>query len=145
MRKIGDCKRAQIGVEYMIVVGFVTFAIMSVIALAFFYSGQIKDRIRLNQMESFATQLINSAESIYWAGEPSKTTVRLFMPDGISNITITSDATSGAIIITTLVSGGENKRAFTSKVPIQGTITPGEGIKKLTLEAKTDHVDITQS
>jgi hypothetical protein len=29
-------KRSQVGVEYMIVVGFITFAIMSILVLAFF-------------------------------------------------------------------------------------------------------------
>lgn len=140
MRKIGDSRRAQVGVEYMIIVGFVTFAIMSVIALAFFYSGEIKERIRLNQVENFATQVVNSAESVFYAGEPSRTTVRLYLPEGVRDITVYSDA----ILITSVVGSGENIRAYDSKVPLNGTITPGEGIKKLTLEAKTDHVLITQ-
>jgi len=140
MRKILNSRNAQVGVEYMIIVGFITFAIMSVIALAFFYSGQIKDRIKLNQVEGFATQLVSSAESVFFAGEPSKTTVRLYLPEGVSDISVVSDA----IIITTNVGGGQNKRAFTSRVTLQGAITPEEGIKKLTLEAKLDHVLITQ-
>lgn len=140
MRKIGDSRRAQVGVEYMIIVGFVTFAIMSVIALAFFYSGEIKERIRLNQVENFATQVVNSAESVFYAGEPSRTTVRLYLPEGVRDITVYSDA----ILITSVVGSGENIRAYDSDVPLNGTITPGEGIKKLTLEAKSDHVLITQ-
>ena len=138
MRKI-EKKRSQVGVEYMIVVGFITFAIMSVLILAFFYSDKIKDRIKLNQVESFTNQLINSAEGVFFAGEPSKTTVSLYLPDGVESIQITSDS----VVMTVRVSSGENKRAYDSKVPLQGTISPTEGIKKLSLEAKQNYVEIS--
>jgi len=129
-------KRAQIGIEYMIIIGFVTFAVLSVLALAFVYSSQIKDRIRLNQVGNFATQLVNSAESVFFSGEPSKATIRLYLPEGVENISIDSNY----LIVTTHTSSGENKQSFKSRVPIQGTISSGEGIKKLSLEAKEDYV-----
>lgn len=131
-----SCKKAQAGVEYMIIVGFITFAIISIFSLAIFYSGQIKDRIKLNQVENFAIQFVNSAESVFFAGEPSKTTIRLYLPEGVKNLELTSDH----LIITVAVSSGENKRAYKSRVPIQGNISPGEGIKKLSLEAKEEYV-----
>lgn len=134
-------KRGQIGIEYMIIIGFVTFAVMSVLVFAFFFSDEIKDRIKLNQVESFAVNLINSAESVFFAGEPSKTTVKLYLPDGVEEILITTDA----LIITTRIRGGINKRAFDSKVPLNGTIIPGEGIRRISLEAKVDVVEIKQS
>jgi hypothetical protein len=133
-------RRAQIGIEYMIVVGFVSLAIMSILAFAFLYSSQIKDKIRLNQVESFATQLVNSAESVFFAGEPSKTTIKLYLPDGVEEITIASDS---VIIRTNVAAGGSNVRGFSSKVPLNGSIAVGEGLKKLVLEAKSDHVQIT--
>ncbi len=132
-------KRAQIGIEYMIIIGFVTFAVLSVLSLAFVYSSQIKDRIRLNQVENFATQLVNSAESVFFSGEPSKATIRLYLPEGVENISIDSNY----LVITTHTSSGENKQSFKSRVPIQGTISSGEGIKKLSLEAKEDYVLIS--
>ncbi len=129
-------KRAQAGVEYMIIVGFITFALTIVLGLAVFYSGQIKDRIKLNQMENFAIQLINSAESVFFAGEPSKTTIRLHLPEGVKNLEINSSY----LIATIQLSSGENVRAYKSRVPIKGNLTSGEGIRKLTLEAKEDFV-----
>ena len=133
-------KKAQAGIEYMIIVGFVTFAIMSVLVLAMLYSGQIRDKVKVNQVESFATQLINSAESVFFAGEPSKTTISLYLPEDVTNITINSNQ----MVITITTSSGENVRAFESKVPIQGTITISEGIKRLTLEATENYLLISQ-
>lgn len=132
-------KKAQVGIEYMIIVGFVTFAIISILILAVVYSDKIKDRIRLNQVENFATQLLNSAESVYFAGEPSKSTIRLYLPEGVKEINIVSDH----IVLTTRTSSGDNIRAFKSRVPLQGTISATEGIKKLTLEAKANYLEIS--
>jgi hypothetical protein len=132
-------KRGQAGIEYMIIIGFITFTVISIFGLAMVYSGQIKDKVKLNQAEAFATQLINSAETVFFAGEPSKTTVRLYLPEGIENITFESDY----LVITARVSSGENRRAFQSKVPIQGSVSSTEGIKKLTLEAKESYVQVS--
>lgn len=136
-------KRGQIGVEYLIVVGFVTFAIISIIALAFFYSNEIKDRIRLNQVESFTDQLISSSENIFFAGEPSKTTVRLYLPEGVDGFVVNGNT----ILVTVKVSGGQNIREYESNVPLSlsGGMTLSEGLKKLTLEAYDDRVEITQA
>lgn len=135
-------EKSQVGVEYLIVVGFISFAIISILALSYFYSGQIKDRIRLNQIEGFASQLIGFSESVFFAGEPSMKTVRLYLPDGVDSIEINSN---NIVIITTVSGGGQNKRAYESKVPLQGNITFTEGIKKLSLEAKQNYVLINQS
>ena len=131
-------KKAQTAVEYMIIISFVTFAVIATLSLSFFYVGLIRDRIILNQVENFAIQLINSAESVFFAGEPSKTTVSFYLPEGVKAIEILPDQ----VVITTQTSSGENKQSFRSRVPIQGMITPSEGIKKISLVAGEDYVAI---
>lgn len=133
-------RKGQVGVEYMIIIGFVTLAIMSIVTLAYFYSNHVKDRIRVNQVENFASQLVSSAESVFFAGEPSKTTISLYLPEGVEDVTIVQDA----VIITTRVSSGQNKRAFSSKVPLNGSISFSEGIKNLVLKAEANFLQISQ-
>mgnify|MGYP001558229136 CR=1 FL=1 len=123
----------------MIIIGFVTLAVISVLALAYFYSDSIKDKIRLTHIERFTSQLINSAESVFFSGEPSEATIRLYLPEGVKSIEINSTY----VIITARTTSGENKRAFKSSVPLQGVISPGEGIKKLLIQAKDDYVLIS--
>ena len=141
VKKSGDLMtaKAQVGIEYMMVVGFVTLAIVSVLTLAYFYSDQIKDRIRLNEVESFATQVLNSAESVFFAGEPSKTTVKLYLPEGVNEIAISPE---GILIKTKTRSGGENVRFYESKVPLVGSISSTEGIKRVAVIAEEDKVSI---
>jgi hypothetical protein len=133
-------KRGQSGTEYLIIVGFVTLAIMAIIAIALGVSNQTKDRLKMNQVESFTTQLLNSAESVFFSGEPSKSTATLYLPEGVTNITIFSDQ----IFMKISMSTGENSRYFSSRVPLNGTIYPQEGSKRIVLEAKADYVQITQ-
>lgn len=132
-------KRGQAGIEYITIMGFVTLAIIAILGLGYFYSNLIKDQIRLNQVENFATQIINSAESVYFAGSPSETTVSLYLPERVTKIEISFNN----IIITTSTSSGENIKAFKSRVPLQGIISPGEGIKKLLIRAESDHISIS--
>lgn len=132
-------KRGQVGIEYMMIVGFVTLAIMSILVFAMFYSDKIKDRIRLNQVESFATQLLNSAETVFFAGEPSKTSVSLYLPDGVEVITVNTDY----LYLEIRTSSGLNKRVFPSNVPLSGFITNTQGIKKLSLTAQADFLVIS--
>jgi len=131
-------EKAQASIEYMIIIAFVTFAIMSVLGLAIFYSGQVKDDIKLNQIENFAIQLINSAESVFFAGEPSKTTVRLSLPSGVSSVNISDEG----LFFVVDVSGGQIKRLFESKVPLVGSFDINEGSKSITLTANETHVII---
>lgn len=131
--------KAQAGVEYLIIIGFVTLAISIIIGMAYFYTGSIKDRIKLNQVESFANQIINSAESVFFSGEPSEATINLYLPEGVKTIEINTNY----IIITTETSSGENKRAFASKVQLTGTISSGEGIRKIHIKAESDRVSIS--
>lgn len=133
-------KKSQIGTEYLIVVGFVTFAIISILAIAYIYSDQIKDQIKLNQVESFANQIVGSSESVFFAGEPSKTTIELYLPDGVQSISLNPDS----LIVNTSVSTGDNLRVFESKVPLNGTISISEGKKRLILEATQADVQITE-
>ena len=127
-------KRGQIGIEYMIIIGFITFAITMTLVFAYFYSDQIKDRIKMNQIDNFGVQLISSAESVYFSGEPSKSTVRYYLPEGVSSIEIIDDS----IVIEISLSSGFNRIAYSSRVPLSVEIPEGEGIKVLVLEAKED-------
>lgn len=132
-------RRAQVGIEYMIIVSFVTFAVIVVFSLAIIYSGQTKDQIRLNQIENFAIQLINSAESVFFAGEPSKATVTLTLPSGVKSIQVTTEG----LIFTVVTTSGENIRLFESKVPLSGSINVNEGNKDIVLTATDTDVVIS--
>lgn len=132
-------RKSQAGIEYLIVIGFVTLAIISIIFIAYFYSGMARDRIVLNQVEVFANKIINSAESVFYAGEPSRAYVTAYLPAQVTSIEIIDKN----IVIVTSTSSGNAKRAFSSKVQLQGSISTGEGAKRIKLQAEQDKVLIS--
>ncbi|MBS3085587.1 hypothetical protein J4225_02780 [Candidatus Pacearchaeota archaeon] len=138
--QLAKSKRSQAGIEYLIVVGFITFAIMSLFAISYVYSSMTQDKIRINQVESFVNQLINSAESVFFAGEPSETQISLYLPNGIKSIQINSNN----ILIVISTSSGDNVREYASRVDLQTTtgISTSEGVKKITLKARENYVEI---
>ena len=132
-------KKGQGAVEYLIIVGFVTFAVISVLLIAYIYAGGVRDKIKINQMEIFASNVIDSAESLFYSGEPSRATIVVYIPKGTTDITILGNE----IILTMSTSSGTTIRAFTSTVPLEGTILSNEGAKTLTLIAQPNSVMIS--
>jgi len=132
-------KRGQVGIEYMILIGFVTLTVLSIFIFAVFYSNQIKDRMKINSIQNFADQLIQSSESVFFAGEPSKTTISLYLPEGVQKITVNEYS----IVIVARLASGDNILFFPSKVPLSGSISSTGGTKKLSLEAHEDYLLIS--
>lgn len=130
-------KRGQSGIEYLIIVGFITFAITTILISAYFYIGLSRDKIRDNQLEVFSQKIIKSAESVYYSGEPSQTTIIVYIPKNVENIEITGHN----LIVEAATSTGNIKRVFTSNVPMNGTIN-GVGSKKIVIKAEQDFVEI---
>jgi len=77
---------------------------------------------------------------MFYAGEPSKTTITAFLPEGVKNITIAENT----LIISVQISSGLNVIGFPSKVNITGDITHTPGIKKIVITAQEDRVLIAQ-
>lgn len=132
-------KRAQVSMEYLIIVSFVTFIIIGILGVAFIYSGSIKDSIKVNQITGFANKITSTSESVFYAGYPSKATIPVYLPEGVENISISGNN----LIIEFQTSTGKNKISFSSKVPITGLITTGSGIKKLRILAEQNKVNVS--
>lgn len=134
-------KRAQISIEYLIVIVFVTFVIISLLGIALYYSAEIKNSIKFNQLERFANKLTTSSESVFYAGMPSRATITAYLPEGIKNVSISGKD----VIFEVSTSSGLTKISYTSNVVLEGTITPNSGVKRVKLTAEQDKVTVSES
>jgi hypothetical protein len=141
---MGLSKRGQISTEYLIIVAFITFVVISVLGLSYAYTAQIRDTIKINQVENFANKLTSSAESIFYAGEPSTITFTGYIPEGVTDISIEED---GKLLVFTVdTNSGSNKLGFPSNVVIEdplNMLTPSSGVKKIQLTAHETEVTIS--
>ena len=131
-------KNAQIGMEYLMIIGFLTFILIGTLGIAMYHNNTIRDMISSRQIESMSTKIISSAESVFYAGEPSKVTIVSYIPNGISEINITDNT----IFVTFQSSSGTNKVSFKSNVPITGTLSTISGLRNIIIEATSSSVTI---
>jgi len=133
--------KAQISFEYLIIMGFVTFVILGILGIAFFYSGGIKDRIKITQMTDCANKIISTAESVFYSGYPSRATITCYLPEGIQAPIIIDE---NELVFSLQTSTGKSTTSFTSNVQLEGGIIATPGLKKIKLDAEVDKVRISQ-
>jgi len=131
--------------EFLILMGFLTFIIIGVLGIGYFYSETINDRIKATQISNFANKIAITAETVFYSGEPSKATISVHLPEGVDDIEIIDDM----IVITYHLATGENIISFSSNVPLAETpteeITTYSGLKTLTITANQTHAVIAQN
>ncbi|MFA5856021.1 MAG: hypothetical protein WC867_01585 [Candidatus Pacearchaeota archaeon] len=123
--------KAQISIEYIVILAFVVLVITLLLSSAFFYGGNIKDRLKMVQLDNFANKIITSAEAVDYQGTPSKATISAYLPEGVSNLTFFN---RGLYIEAQLTSGIE-KKEYSSNVLLIGNISVNPGVKKITIQA----------
>jgi hypothetical protein len=124
--------KSQISFEYLIIMGFITFVIILVLAIALFYSGGVKDRIKITQMTDCANKIISTAESVFYSGYPSIATISCYLPEGIQDPIIIEGK---ELVFTLQTSTGKPTTSFASNVQLAGYIMATPGLKKIRLEA----------
>jgi len=141
-------KKAQISVEYLIVVGFIVTVVIGILGIALYYTSGVRDQIKDSQLRTFASKVVSNAEVVFYRGEPSRTTITAYLPEGVSAVYVYEDGDEYQLVFEISMHGAENVVAYSSNVPIEIITPPGisenEGVKRLLLEAKDDKVEITQ-
>jgi uncharacterized protein (UPF0333 family) len=139
-------KRAQVSLELLILMGFLTFVIIGILGVGYYYSSTINDRIRSTQVANFAGKIISASETVFYSGEPSKATITTYLPDNIEDIEINS--IENIFIITYNLTSGRNVAAYPSSVPIEENslkrLTTSSGIKKIVIVAESTNAVISQ-
>lgn len=139
MKKDVKPSRSQVSMEYIIIMGFVTFVLIGIVGIALIYSNSIKDRIRIVQVYNCADKIISTSESIFYMGHPSKATISCYFPENVKQVEILENS----VFITVQTSSGLSKMAFFSNVPISGNINPNQGIKNIQIEAGVNETIIS--
>jgi hypothetical protein len=137
-------KRGQISVEYLIVVGFVVFVVISLLGVAFYYTASIQERIKFNQIENYANKIVSNSESVFFAGEPSKASITAHLPKGIEAIEILTEGSGSQLIINVSTEGGLAIVSFESDVVLTGSLSTNEGTKRITLTAVSNSVQLVE-
>lgn len=133
--------KAQVAVEYMILVGFL---VVITIPLILIYNSHYKgtsEQIISNQADQLGQKIVDTVESIYYLGQPSKTVIKVYMPNQVENITIGNRE----VVFRIKLSGGFDEVVKVSSVPINGSMNPSSGIHYVEIKSVGSYVNISSN
>ena len=133
-------KEAQISVEYMFIIGFITLITIPLILIYHSYTQGSNDEITSSQMNQVAKKVVDAAESVYYLGEPSQTTLNVNIPNNV----VAADLSAGYEVVFEInTKSGRTDIVRSSSVNITGSLPVNQGNYKIIIEAKSDHVEVS--
>ncbi len=81
-------KRGQASVEYIVIIGFAMLLLLPLIWIYQQESNHMKDDLIKNQVRHFSQQIVDNAETVYYMGKPTKTTLKVYVPYEVRKIVI---------------------------------------------------------
>jgi len=129
-------RTSQVSMEYLILLGFVIFVVSIILIISADYSADVKQSVALNQIDRIAKDIINSAESVYYFGEPSKTTVKIFIPERVKSVSLEENH----LIFKVQTASGLTDVGYKTVMPMQGSIPTTFGEHYITIEARGGYV-----
>jgi uncharacterized protein (UPF0333 family) len=131
---------AQISVEYMFIIGFVTVVVVPLIVIYHTFTQESSEEISSSQIIQVAKKVVDAAESVYYLGEPSQTTLKVSIPDNIVSVNLSAGY---EVVFKMKTKSGKSDIVQNSKVNITGSLPVNEGIYTLTVRAVSDHVEVS--
>ena len=129
----------QVGIEYLILVGFLVAAVIPIIYYATQQSYVTKDQLISSQMEKIAQEIENACNLVFSYGNNSKLTLKLYFPDGIKSIKISGKQVE-------FVYYTSNGEAFVYSYPLvnlSGNISTLPGLHEIKIVNKGNYVEIS--
>ena len=131
-------RRGQVSIEFMVVVGFMLLVLTPLIIAYYQNTQSSSNTIQSEQLDKVAREITDTAETVYYLGEPSKITIQAYIPHGVKRVTISNNE-----IVFKVIRGAKTADIVSvSKVNITGSIGTSEGIHNIVLEAKEGYVEI---
>lgn len=125
--------------EYLMVVGFAFVMLSFIVVVAYSESSRFGLRMASAQMQRVSAEIVDTANIVYYAGPPTKKTVKLQLPQHIREVRFENRT----IVFQMLGESGVYDYAVDAATNVTGAITASAGTHVLTFEAETDTVRIT--
>lgn len=122
--------------EYVIIVGFILVIMIPLILIFYEHTSSTNDQVITSQVDMIAKKVVDSAESVYYLGEPSKTRIKVYMPTNVEDIIIYNKE----IVFKVKTRSGITDISQLSSVNISGNISATKGIHYISIESKGDYV-----
>jgi uncharacterized protein (UPF0333 family) len=132
-------KDAQISLEYMVLIGFITLTTIPLILIYYTFTQESGDEISAAQVNQIGKRIVEAAESVYYLGEPSQTTLRVNIPGQIKS----AGLSDYEVVFNVTTNSGIAEIVQSSSVNITGTLPLNKGTYTLTIKAESNGVKVS--
>jgi len=122
--------------EYIIIVGFILVILIPLTLIFYEHTSSTNEQVITSQVNKIAKKVVDSAESVYYLGEPSKTRIKVYMPTNVEDVIINNYE----IVFKVKTRGGITDISQLSSVNISGSIAITPGIHYINIESRGDYV-----
>lgn len=133
------CKSSQVSVEYMLIVGFAAIITIPLIIIYYSFTQSSSEEIVSAQFDSILRSVVDAAESVYYLGEPSQTTLKVNIPEDA----VLSNLSNNEALFRIYTRVGEADIVQSSSVNITGSLPTNKGSYAITIRAISNYVSIS--
>ncbi len=131
-------KEAQISVEYLVIIGFVTIITIPLIIIYYTFTQESNEEIASTQISQIAKKIVDAAESVYYLGEPSQTTLRVNIPNNV----LLANLSNYEVVFKVKTRSGVVDVVQSSDVNITGSLPTNKSTYLITIKAESNYVNI---
>ena len=131
--------KSQVSIEYLMIMGFVVVMTIPLLVLYYTYTTNSRDEIITSQVNQIATRIVDATESVYFLGEPSQTTIRVYIPNQIKGASLDNKE----ILFNVSTRTGVSEIVQISSVNLTGSLPINQSTYSITLKARSTDVEIS--
>lgn len=140
-KEVFGIKKGQFSVEYLLMMGFTMLLLLPTIILFVTESQNIRYDISASQATQIARKIADKAEEMYYQGEPSKTTLKVYIPTGVFEIRCANNTI--AVSLLTPDNAEQEILQFTA-INITGNFSTSSGIYYIEIKSEGDFVSVKE-
>ncbi len=133
---LAKSSRAQVAMEYLIIIGFVAVITLPLVIIFQTHSRETTEEITSTQVYQISKKIADGAETVYYLGEPSKLTIKAYFPEGIKSISLGSNE-----IVFVLKKGAkEDEIVVYTPINVTGNLSTHQGVHYISIESRGGYV-----
>jgi len=132
-------KKAQIGMEYIVVVGIALLILVPVWTFVKNEFDDVSDDLRFSYVRMMLDRVRQAADLVYVYGDPSRVSLQVYVPAGVEN----SFVNNGTLYLNVSVGNGYSGVSTVSIANLTGLLPTAEGYHQVVVSAGDGYVNIS--
>ena len=122
-------------------IGFTLFLTIPLLLIYGTEKQSISNQVSFSQAKQIATKIADNAETVYYLGKPSQTTIRLYIPYNVKSIILNDYE----VVVTLNMGGSILEAVAVSSVNMSGNVESAPGIHEILIIAEESYVNVTNA